>query len=799
MRTQTFRALAAASVALPAFGGHASGQVAQTTGKSGLEEITITAQKRQENAQKAPLVVTSLSGRTLEAAHVTSAQDLQRVVPDVQVYVGAVAGDPSGARATFAIRGLGNSATSPQGSPGVAVHFDGIYRQDQISNSEFYDLQRIEVDPGPQGTLYGRSAAAGAVNVIPNLPTRQFGGQATIEVGNDGQVRSEGFINLPINDQIAVRGAFQTQNRDGLYSNGYDDLDARSGRLQVLYTPTQDLSIRLYADYAYLGGTGTSNIFVGGPAFPQLTALLPQITNSNLRDDSIAQYCFVQGQLEPACRQRVDDTKYGVHAEIDERLGWGTLTLLPSFHEEHSTTYNANAPLPLSNYDQTPFDDLQTNLEIRMSDPGTTRLKWVLGFGLFHNDTTANISREAVNVLTTLPVFGSGSPAPIGFAPGVVALGPFNNENTQQDSYAAFGQATYPVLDWLRLTGGARFNYDTAAYHGSLGSQSQDIYYVNGPLFVNAQPTPISTGPLSSSTQFRAVTFRAAVDADLTPTSLLYGSVGTGYKPGGLNDGGPASANTAGQLAILGPQLAPPLTPTQLVGYEPRQEFGPEHVAHYEVGTKNRFFDNRLQINDAFFYDDYSGYQNGQTQVVNPLLLRSQGFIVTNVGTARVIGDELSVNFKLTPDDLIGVSANYVQGNFVNYVAKPFLTPSGPAGSLDLSGKDLPDAPHWSGNLSYQHFFNLPGGSQASTSVFTHLTTGYWVYYAEAPGTRQNDYTSTTLDASWTSANTRWVVRGFVNNLEGRTIKTFGNVTSGFTQVALAPPRLYAFSLTRNF
>ena len=280
---------------------------------------------------------------------------------------------------------------------------------------------------------------------------------------------------------------------------------------------------------------------------------------------------------------------------------------------------------------------------------------------------------------------------------------------------------------------------------------------------------------------------------------MLYASVGTGYKPGGLNDGGPASSNTEAELALLGSQLTPPLAASQLVQYEPKQAFGPEHVTHYEIGSKNRFLDNTLQINDSVFYDDYAGYQNGATQVVNPLIFRAQGFIVTNAGTARVIGDELSINYKPTPDDLIAVALNYLQANFVNYQSQPFLTPSGPVPAQYLNGKVLPDAPHWSGNISYQHFFDLADGSQIAASAFTHITAAYYVDYAEGPGTRQNDLTSTTLDLAWTSANTKWLARGFVNNLEDRTVKTYGDSATGYSQISLAPPRLFGFSLTRRF
>ena len=340
-----------------------------------LEEIVVTANKRSESAQRAPLAVTSVSASELSAAHVTGVDDLFRVVPNVKVDVGGSTGDPAGSNAQFTIRGLGASATGPQGSAGVAVHFDGVFRQNGLSNGEFYDLQRVEVDPGPQGTLYGRSAAAGAVNVIPNAPTHEFDAEATIEGGNYGEFRTTAMLNLPLNEILAVRGAFQSIKHDGYFTNGYDDEDTRSVRLQALLTPNSNLSIRFFGDYTHIGGTGASGVFLAGPGLGQLSQLFPQLADPDIRSRSIAQFCSIDGAIAETCRQQVDVTKWSTHIDASYNLGWGVITVLPAYNAQNEHAEHSNAPIPLAYYANEPFNQSQTSFEMRLSDPGTSQIQ----------------------------------------------------------------------------------------------------------------------------------------------------------------------------------------------------------------------------------------------------------------------------------------------------------------------------------------------------------------------------------------------------------------------------------------
>ncbi|WP_298283587.1 TonB-dependent receptor [Novosphingobium sp.] len=776
MRTE----FAGCGIAALAFAWCAPPAIAQEASEAdvtGLAEIIVTAQKRPEVAQKAPLVVTSIDPDALRAANVNAATDLQRVVPNLTAQSGGGAGDPGGASTLFAIRGLGASPTGPQGSAGVAVHMDGIYVQSGISSAEFFDLERVEVSPGPQGTLYGRSAAAGAVNVLPAKPVMRPEGSASVLYGNYDAVIAQAMLNIGSESSpVAVRAAFQRQKHDGYYSNGYDAQDTVSGRLQILYKPTYVFSLRVVGAYAELSGRGAGTAIIDGPALPAAQAILPTIGNPDVRKASFNEYCFVAGRLVNTCVQDVSVKKTQVYAEMSYDLGGAVVTIVPFYGKTERQSTFATAPLPFSTYNQQPYTNTQYNLESRISSGADSDVKWVFG-GNYYRNSLNTLVDQFPNTLIRVPV---PPPAPVGTtAPAVVMVNAFQDQRSRQESYAAFGQVTYPVSDAVRLTVGGRYNYDKSSTTQVLGNNSIGVFIVNGPGPIQAPGVPflaapgVSTPVLTGTKSFKAFTYRVAVDADVGPRSIVYASVGSGYKPGGLNDGGPRSSTT-------------PASP-----FAPEQFFGPERVTHFELGSKNRFLNNTLQVNLAAYYDDYKNYQNGQTQIVNPLAFGALGFVVTNAGKARVYGAEASIKWQTTQNDIFEVAVNYLDAKFSRYVAPAFLSPSGPTPALDISGFALPNAPKFSGIVSYRHSFDLGGVGRLDASATSRITDGYWVYFAQAPGTYQTAHSSTTLDLTWRSPNDMFTVSAFVSNLEDNDIKVFASYTSNYTALSFAPPRTY--------
>src|SRR6202046_3211750 len=223
------------------FCGSAFGQTINDQGAAELTEIVVTAQRRTEDLQKTPLAITAVSAAALDAQGIVNPVGLQDLVPSLNIV------ERGGTGTNSAIRGLVTDTTAPQGGPSVAVNVDDIFvARTQATNANFYDINRIEVLRGPQGTLYGKNSTAGAVNIITNNPGDTFAANAAVETGNYGTINTSEMVNLPITDTLAVRGAFQTVKHDG-YIGQLDDADSYAARVKVLYTPIDNLSFLVNA------------------------------------------------------------------------------------------------------------------------------------------------------------------------------------------------------------------------------------------------------------------------------------------------------------------------------------------------------------------------------------------------------------------------------------------------------------------------------------------------------------------------------------------------------------------------
>lgn len=238
------RNLLLASAATAAVSLHAPVAMAQEAAGVKLDEVVVTAQRRSENLQKTPLTVSAVTGDKLESQGIKTVVDLSAQVPALQI-----SSSGSGAAVVF-LRGIGSTNTTEVGDPAVAYHIDGIYIARSTSvGALFYDIDRVEVLRGPQGTLYGRNATAGAINVITKQPKFDYEGSGSVDVGNYGALTTSGMFNEPISDTLAVRAAFQQSRHDGYVkainkgpgTGGNDryDQDDKSARIQLLWKPSE--------------------------------------------------------------------------------------------------------------------------------------------------------------------------------------------------------------------------------------------------------------------------------------------------------------------------------------------------------------------------------------------------------------------------------------------------------------------------------------------------------------------------------------------------------------------------------
>ena len=717
---------------------------------AGLTDIIVTAQRREENLQKAALAVSAVAGDTLTRQSITQATDLTRLVPALQVA-------PAASFTQIYLRGVGTFGANAFAEQGVAFNLDGVYLSRPAAPAGlFYDLDRLEVLKGPKGTLYGRNATGGAVNVITAKPRLgETGANLTAEYGNYDTIKASGAVNLPFGQQVALRVSGQYAKHDGYFSDGYDDENTKAIRAQLRGETGTGLDATLSVDYAHVGGQGSGGTIMPlldgkhrlGPSDPRViaayvarqpTAPVPQII---ARDDGYQ-----------------DNDFFGVAATINADLGFAKLTIIPAYRKTDLDFFSYASSFLI---DVTEKSD-QMSLEARLAAQ-TGALNWVLGGYYFVEDVDAN------------QVFDQAS------------NGTKIRSDLETESIAAFGQATFALTDRFRVTGGLRYTRDT---------KKQDSEAHTLP-FVGFVPGVFPLVPIildiptfaTTDVDFSKMTWKAGVEFDLGPRSLLYAQVSTGFKSGVL-------------YSALG-----------------RNFSSPETLTAYTIGSKNRFFDNRLQLNVEAFYWDYKDQQIshlGPVQVastpVGPIF--GPVFLTENAGAATIWGAEAEMLFRPTPNDLFSANVQYLNAQYdeLRYQsysvtgAPPVIgcavSPTTQIGAsaaariynVDCSGRPVVNAPKWSLNLGYERTIELGGSGRIVLGADTKIESSRYLSIDFLDLGRQKSYMTSNARITWETGSGRFALTGFVNNIENELV--FSNsfqspVKSGVIYNQLRPPRTY--------
>jgi iron complex outermembrane recepter protein len=485
--------------------GLATGAAAQTaspeTGR--LADVNVTAQKIAQPSSKTPISLTAVTGEDLRTAGATTAVGLTNLIPNVQIAPGT-----SGST-DISIRGIGSTNTTEVGDPATAFNIDGVYLgRPQSAGATFYDLERVEVLRGPQGTLYGRNATAGAVNLITNKPGKTFAGEANLGIGNYGLYSFEGLLNVPVSDKFAVRAVMSSSSRNGYLNttsaaNGFDknrdDADNLSARIHGLVTFNADTKLLLTVDTSRNKGAGPGtvpiNTFLNKSGAEQRTSL----TNAN--------------------EGRRDDSSNGFSAEFTAQTAVGAFTYLGAyrtFDRNNLSSTNATTSLTDSKFSQ-------TSHELRLASSGKSDLTWVAGLYLFNEK--GNIDATFTNPALANQ-FGPGNP-------GVR----FIQDPVKSKSTAVFGQATYSVTSELRLTAGLRTTSDEKSRDGRTTNLAATF---NSPALVN-----------KAKVDYNQTTWKLGADYDLAKNVLVYANAATGYKAGGYFDGSNAAGDNTYRPELL--------------------------------------------------------------------------------------------------------------------------------------------------------------------------------------------------------------------------------------------------------
>lgn len=723
-----------------------------------LQEIVVTAQKRSQNIEKVPLAITAITGAALQRAGVTSASGLTQLVPGLEVSY-------NNANTTFAIRGISSSTDATLGDSAVAFEMDGIYEgRPSAASGLFYDINRVEVLEGPQGTLYGRNAAAGVVNVITNKPDlSRTSAESQVEIGDYGLVRTFGMVNAPVTSDFGIRAAFQSERHNGYLNSGYNDADDIAGRIQALYRPSDDFSFLLGADYFHQGGIGRGIAYLPLHSDPWQVSLPLYPRASTANPSAPLGYVSPPGWTS--------DYSWMVHADLNWNLGPFVLTNIAAFHYLR-TNYFA-----YFNYADSLQDgrDKEPSDELRLSSTPESKTKWVVGL-YYHNETQPYHQEFYDNVGPTS--CGDGAPDPNCQYLGQGSSLLFAYPKITNPSYAAFGQLTYPVTRTVRLTGGLRYNHDRKNVIGT----TYRVYGMDtqvGP-FIHPAGSQQATVQTNVDATWTHVDWKGGVDWDVTPNTLAYANVSTGYKQGGVFAG--AAPNT----------------------------YKPETLTAYEIGAKNRLFHRRTLLNVDGFYYDYKDYQVDQLeQLPTNTGGSAYGDRIFNAPKAEFYGLEASLQIAVTRHDQFSAALAYLHARFITF---PFPEqgsppqgpprPPQPVTFVSLNGYPAAHAPDYTASLSWMHTWELPNDATVSLLGQTHISSYQWLTVDHEYLSKQSGYTMSNVNLTYDTASARASYTLWIRNIENSAVKNnyaWDGVAGDFPSVGLDPPRTYGVRVTLRF
>jgi iron complex outermembrane receptor protein len=691
--------------------------------EEGLQDIVVTAEKRPSMAQKTAIALTVVDAATLKANGVGNVRDLTTLAPSVSY--AQVNGSP-----IIGIRGVSSRTTS---DPAVATSLDGFYTQVANGlNATVFDLERVEVLRGPQGTLLGRNATGGAINFITAKPTDSFAASLSGEIGNYDMFNTSGMVNLPVTDGLQVRAAFQTRDRDGFRSNPVgkagDDEHSKAARLSVAFQPTDRLTGLVTFEYSKLDNVGpvTQGVALAYTSTGAISTAKP--------DPGDGKTVSV-----PAGAYENSET-FGTRWNVGYDLGFAQFTYLGGYRHLDYSRLSALGGLYGSvsqNLSQIAKETASTwNHEIRLNSASGGRLFWQVG--AFHLN-------ETLDTYTTLSDFRNSNT----LLEGRTDLYIYDYPGDKTRSTAVFGQASYEIIDNVKVEGGARYTWDKKSRDGLATLAGIGTYLSSGTVVQTQSPQDVRY----KSDQ---ATYHAAVSWQFTPQNMVYAKFDTGYKAGGFNE---------------------------------TNSFDPETVGAYEIGTKNRFLGNRLQVNfDIYHYN----YKNQQVTQYVPFAATNS---IVNAGKSRYWGAELDVVASVTPVDQVNFYAAFNDAKYTDFATAVGST------NLQLAGNKPPQAPRWSFNAGYQHDFNVFGGTLRLRAQTHYESSSYFTVY-NYDYDKQDAYHRSDLIASFTPASDKWTIEGYVRNLEDETVLAYAQTASSTYRsyrYLYQAPRTYGARLTVNW
>ena len=721
-----------------------AGQPAAAPAPDAIADIVVTAQKRSESVQSIPLAVTAIGGAGLQERGATTLSALSSQVPSFNV-------SEQVGQARLTLRGIGVDNIDTGAESSVAFNQDGIfYSRSAAALASFYDVARVEVLRGPQGTLYGRNATGGSVNIITNHPSETLHGGLAVTGGNDTTINSEGFLTGPLSNTLSARVSFQTQHHSGYGENlvtghDIDTKDSQAVRGQLLFKPDDRLSVLLAADYYrshdrsneyhYFGPGGETA--TGQPITPT-ALLLGGYAAPDIRD--------VATEADPRARAQFYGTRLDIGYKLSDTVSLRSLT---AWRHERYLVDTTASPFSVEVFPLSVFERSNQYTQEFQLNVDTSRNKFVAGVFYLH---------ETIDGMIYAPVNLAVVGGPSIFTQGFLSAG-----QLKTDAAAVYAQDSYSLRDNLRLTLGGRFSYE----HKHVDDQSG---------FDLSQPFSTANFALVphhvDGHSFKAFTPKIGIDYDVAPGTLLYASYSKGFKSGTYN------------LGSGGPPLKP------------------EKVDAYEAGLKTTFADGRLRANLAGFYYSYKDLQVGKVQ--------DQLVVLENAASARIYGIEGEFTARPVNNLTLTLNASWLHARFSRYITADQARPGGDGVTVDdnglpafnLHGNELPQAPNYTVNVAGEYVIHLHPGSLRlrGESVWTDR-----VYFSgfDRKNVSQAPYNLQNAFATYEDASGHWRLSLYVKNIADKTIKSAGQVASSLFGSPIVgfvyPPRTYGATVGYSF
>lgn len=686
-------------------------------GQGGLEDIVVTAQRREQALQTVPIAIQAFSQKALQSSGIENTADLALVTPGLVVVRGVGLSSPF-------LRGIGSSSNGPGVESPIATYVDGVYYGSKANAMmSLENIERVEVLKGPQGTLFGRNATGGLIQVITRDPSSTPGFTAKVGYQNYNTVTASGYVTGGLAEGVSADFAVNYRNQGKGW--GYNtvtgvDVNVSDGyvmRGKLLFEPSDSTRIMLAGDYSKSDSdTGLATRFADG---------------------------FLGNNGLPYVGPR-----YGLQATFDQyfrsRARGASLTVTHDFNDITLTSITAyrrtnygfafdgdGTPSPILRF-ETAVRERQFSQELQLSGGSRGSLEWTAG--AYYFDGNGNQS-----------IFFSGTSFPT-----LITRAVFGGQTTR--SYAGYAQATYPILDSTRITLGARYNSEKRGLSGNV-----QLTALNGTV---TTPTVV---PAGTDTTFNKLTWRIAVDHDLSEDVMGYASYNRGFRSGGYN-------------------------PSNLTN----PPFRPEVLDAYELGLKSSLFDRRVRFNVAAFYNDFQDIQLSQ------FVLGVQ--TVRNAASAETYGVDVDFEALVATRLRLSGSMEYLKGKYKSFPGAAFAVPLPGGGNAvvigDAAGKDVVRTPRWTANAAVD--YSMPLGSDLSADF--NVTYAYNDGFFWEPDNLlfQKSYSLVNARASL-NFNDRHKITIWGRNLTDKYYASTSSAASVGTVASPAEPRTYGITLETKF